>query len=108
MEDIKALKDKIDYYENKLGVGKFNPSLAAFEIYVEQLRQQTKYLKDFKLIEKIGNPAKDDPVYARSMDLIEGLPKMITEVFKLQIELKVEYSIEDENVRVKPIRAENM
>ena len=91
MSEVEELKKELEYYKKKLGVGEHDPTTNGFIVLVEQLRQRNEFLKDFKIKEKIGNAVKDDPVYARAMDLIDTLPKMISSVNALKLELNVQY-----------------
>jgi len=89
------LEREVDHYKKVLGVGVYNPAGEAFSVLVEQLRQRSEYIKNFKIVNSIGNVAKEDPVYARATDLIDTLPKMISQVNALSMELKIEYKPED-------------
>jgi hypothetical protein len=87
---------ELEHYKKLFGVGEHNPVLNAYKVYVNQLRQRVEYLNLFSLKSKISAPAKDDPEYARAMDLIDSLPKMITSVNDLQVQLKVTYNPDEE------------
>ena len=102
------LEKELAYYKQILGVGEHNPVLNAYKVYVNQLRQRVEYLNDFKLKSKISAPAKDDPEYARAIDLIDSLPKMITSVNDLQVQLKVTYNPEDEKPKQVPISPQSI
>lgn len=91
MEDIEALKKELDYYKKLFGIGKFDPATNGYMVLVEQLKQRNEFLNGFKISEKIGNAVKDDPVYARATDLIDSLPKMISSVNSLKLELGIEH-----------------
>lgn len=90
MSREQELEKKISEYERRMGIGDDDPAKDAYLVYVTQLRERTAFLKGFKLSEKIGNAVKDDPVYARAIDLIDSLPKMISSVTTLRIELKMD------------------
>lgn len=105
MEDI-DYKKRCEEYEKRMGIGQDDPAKDGYLVLVAQLRQQNEYLKDFRLKDKIGNAVKDDPVYARSMDLIEKLPKMISSVSVLRIELKMEG--EEKKSTYKPVTAKSI
>lgn len=100
MEDIEALKKELEYYKRLFGVGKYDPATNGYMVLVNQLKQRNQFLADFKINEKIGNAVKDDPVYARATDLIDGLPKMISSVNSLKMELKIEYDETEGRERV--------
>jgi len=102
------LEKELEHYKKILGVGEHNPVLNAYKVYVTQLRQRVQYLELFSLKSKITTPAKDDPEYERAMDLIDSLPKMITSVNDLQVQLKVTYNPEDEKPKQLPITAQSI
>lgn len=95
MEDIEALKKELEYYKKLVGTGQSDPATKGYMVLVQQLRQRNEFLDGFKISEKIGNAVKDDPVYARATDLIDSLPKMISSVNSLKLELGIEYNPED-------------
>lgn len=90
------LEKELEHYKKVLGVGEHNPVLNAYKVYVNQLQQRVEYLNVFQLKDKITKHAKDDSEYARAMDLIDSIPKMITSVNDLQVQLKVTYNPDDE------------
>lgn len=102
------LEKELEHYKKLFGVGEHNPVLNAYKVYVNQLRQRVEYLNLFSLKSKISAPAKDDPEYARAMDLIDSLPKMITSVNDLQVQLKVTYNPEDEKPKQLPITPQSI
>ena len=94
MSEVEQLKKEVDYYKKLLGVGEYNPTTNSFTVLIEQLKQRTDFLKEFKIKDKISSAVKDDPVYARAMDLVDTLPKMISSVNALRMELKIDYDPE--------------
>ncbi len=99
MDTVESLQKELDHYKKILGIGSYNPAGQGFAVLVEQLRQRTEFIKNFKISEKIGNVAKDDPVYARATDLIDGLSQMISKINGLAMELKIEYVPDDAEQR---------
>lgn len=108
MESIEELKKKIAEYEKRMGIGSFDPVRDGYMVLVDNLRQQNEYLKGFKIAEKIGNAVKDDPVYARSMELVEKLPKTISSISSLRQDLKMDGEDENEQHRVIPISPQSI
>ena len=102
------LEKELEHYKKVLGIGEHNPVLNAYKVYVNQLRQRVDYLGKFSLSAKITAPAKDDPEYARAMDLIDSLPKMITSVNDLQVQLKVTYNPEEDKPKQLPISPQSI
>lgn len=88
-ESAEELQKIIKEYEKILGIGEHDPMKNAFIIYVKILNQQSDYLKDFKIKDVIKTVDKDSPEYKRAMDMVDGLPKMITSVNDLKSVLKL-------------------
>jgi len=106
METIESLKKQIRELEKRMGIGEDDPAKEGYLVLVDMLRQRNKFLKEFKIDEKIGNAVKDDPVYARAIDLIDTLPKMISAVSSLRLELKIDG--EQNKSTYKPITAKEI
>lgn len=91
METIESLKNKLQEYEKRMGIGEFDPAKEGYLVLIEILRQQNDFLKDFKLKSKITSEEKADVVtYKNAKDLWENLPDMIKKVSILRVELKME------------------
>jgi len=88
MSDIN-FKERCEQYEKLLGIGDYDPVKNAFIVYVKMLNQQTEFLNDFKISSHIGDTDKDSPKYKRAMEMVDGLPKMITSVDELKSRLKL-------------------
>jgi hypothetical protein len=99
MDKATSLLKEIEHYKKVLGVAEYDPATNGYLVLIEQLRQRNEYLKEFKIKDNIGKAVKDDPVYARSIDLIDTLPKMVSSVNSLKLELKIEFNPEEGKVR---------
>lgn len=82
-------KKRCEQYEKILGVNDNDPVKNAFIVYVKMLNQQTAFLNEFKISEHISDTDKDSPKYKRAMEMVDGLPKMITSVDELKARLKL-------------------
>lgn len=89
MSEIDDLRKRVSEYEKILGIGENDPVKNAFIVYVRMLNQQTDFLKDFNIKTHIGKVDKDSPEYKRAMEMVDGLPKMITSVNDLKTTLKL-------------------
>lgn len=98
-DTVEELKKELEYYHRLFGIGEYDPAKKGYMVLVHQLRQRNEFIDGFKINEKIGNAVKDDPVYARATDLIDSLPKMISSVNSLKLELGIEYNPEDAKER---------
>lgn len=82
-------KKKCEHYEKLLGVGEYDPVKSAFIVLVKMLNQQSSFLNEFNIKSHIESSDKDSPKYKRAIDMIDGLPKMITAVNDLRATLKL-------------------
>jgi hypothetical protein len=82
-------KARCEQYEKILGIGDYDPVKNAFIVYVKMLNQQSEYLDKFRIAADIGTIDKDAPQYKRAMEMIDGLPKMITSVDELKTRFKL-------------------
>jgi|ERR1700743_387821 len=89
------MNEELDHYKKILGVGDI--ATRAYIAVVKVLEQQVDYLKDFNIKDTITKAAKDDPTYARSIEMWEELPEMVLKMKKLKDELGIEY-VEKEEV----------
>lgn len=83
------------HYKKLFGVGDI--ATRAYISIVKVLEQQVSYLDDFDLKASIGKVAKDDPIYARAIEMWEEMPDMVLKMKKLKDELGIEY-VEKEKV----------
>jgi len=82
-------KKRCEAYEKMLGVGDYDPVKSAFVVYVKMMNQQVDFLNDFNIKSNITESDKDSPKYKRAMEMVDGLPKMITAVNDLRSTLKL-------------------
>ena len=70
MSEIDELRKKILEYEKRMGIGEYDPAKEAYLVLVDILRQQTEFLKEFKLKSKISSDEKADTItYKNAKDL---------------------------------------
>lgn len=89
MTETEKILAENEHYKKLFGVGDI--ATRAYQAVVKVLEQQVLYLDKFKLDESIVKVAKDDPVYARAMEIWNGLPDMVLKMKKLKDELGIEY-----------------
>lgn len=106
MTELDKLREENQELKRRMGIGENDPAKDGYLVLVKMLRQQTAYLDKFDIASKISNLAKEDAVYPRAMDMIENLPKMITSVSNLRIELKMDG--EEKKSQYKPISAKEI
>jgi hypothetical protein len=97
-ETIEELKKKIEHYERKLGLARFNPAYDGFIVLNNLLKQQNEYLKTITIKELIVTEDKSkSSEYERAKGLWESLPKIISSLNSLKDELGMEFTKEDEH-----------
>lgn|SRR3990167_3581817 len=100
---VAVLEQTLSDYENE-------PTNNGYYAVKRIVNQQIKYLQGFVIKDKISGKASEDATYARTKDMWEGLPKMISDLNILKRDLKI--STEDEekdNQKIrKPITPESM
>lgn len=85
------MKNKIAEYERRMGIGENDPAKEGYLVLVNILRQQTEYLKVFKIKDMItSDDAAKKVEYKNAKDLWEGMSKMIESVSNLKVALKME------------------
>lgn len=107
-DTVDSLQAKILEYENRMGIGQFDPSKDGYLVLVNILQQQNDYLKTVKVAELLTKEDKSKAVseYERSKSLWEGLPEMIESVNNLKIALKMEG--EEKKSSYQPISAKQI
>jgi hypothetical protein len=85
----KDYKKLCEEYEQILGIGSNDIAKKAFLSLCRIVNQQTKRLNKFEIDKEIGQNPKEDKVYDRTMDIFSGMPKIISEINRLRIELSI-------------------
>jgi hypothetical protein len=94
-EDIQELKDRLSFFEKQISLYKDDPIKRGYFSLARIVNQQVDYLNSFNLKTEIGSNPKEDKTYDRASSLWEKLPKMISDLNALKIELKISQSDED-------------
>ena len=85
----KSIEEELAYYKKLFGIGDI--ATRAYVAVVKVLEQQVDFLQSFNVKDSITKAAKDDPVYARAIEMWEELPDMVLKMKKLKDELGIEY-----------------
>jgi len=94
-ESVESLKKKLAYYERKLSLGEQDVAVEGYAAYVNIVRQQVEYIKDFRIKENIEGKKSESAMYDRSESIWKNLPSMISSMNSLKLELKIEYDESD-------------
>src|ERR1700689_3964120 len=89
-DELETLKKQISVLEQRLALYENDPQKNGDYVFRRILNQQVEYLKGFTIKDKIQGKASEDATYARSKDMWEGLPKMISDMNTLKKELNID------------------
>lgn len=81
--------EKIQEYEEILGVNGKDIAKKAFLALCKVAKAQTKRLEIFNLDKEIAVNPKDDKIYDRTMGIVDSMPKMIKDIKSLREELGI-------------------
>lgn len=91
MAEIDELKKELEHYKKKFSVAEHDLAVDGYLAYVNLVRQQVEFIKDFKIKENIDGKKTETVLYERATSMGEGLPKMISSMNNLKLELGIEY-----------------
>lgn len=100
MEDTEALKKELEHYKTKFSIGQQDVAVNGYLAYVNIVRQQVEYIKEFKIKENIEGKKSESAMYDRTESIWKNLPAMITSMNNLKLELKIEYDETEGKERV--------
>jgi len=88
---IESLQKELEHYKRKFSVSQYDIAMDGYLAYVNFVKQQVEYIKKFKVEENIDGKKADTAGYDRAISMGESLPKMITSMNNLKMELKIEF-----------------
>lgn len=94
MEEVEKLQKELEHYKTKFSIGQQDVAVNGYLAYVNIVRQQVEYIKEFKIKENIEGKKSESAMYDRTESIWKNLPDMITSMNNLKLELGIEY---DEN-----------
>ncbi len=93
MAEIDELKKQLLFYKS-------DPEKRGYFALVRIVNQQIDYLNDFVVKSYVGGKASEDATFSRTKDMWENLPKMISALSDLKIQLRINKSDEEEDKKV--------
>lgn len=91
METIESLKKELEFYKKKFAIGDHDVAVNGYMAYVNIVRQQVEYVKDFNIKSNIEGKKSENAMYERTEAIWKNLPDMISSMNRLKMELKIEY-----------------
>lgn len=95
MEDIDRLKKELEYYKKKFSVAESNVGINGYLAYVNIVKQQVEYIKDFDIKANIEGKKSESAMYDRTEAIWKNLPTMISSMNSLKLELGIEFDDKD-------------
>jgi len=89
MSNYEKMQKELDHYKQLFGANDI--ATRGYKVIVKQLEQQIDFLNEFELKGKIGQAAKDDPVYERALKIFKEMPEVIMSLKDLKDKLGIEY-----------------
>lgn len=94
-EDIQELKDRLTFFEKQISLYKDDPIKRGYFSLARIVNQQIDILNSFNLKNEIGSNPKEDKTYDRVSTIWDKLPKLISDLNALKVELRISQSDED-------------
>jgi hypothetical protein len=100
--ELELLKEKLSLFENDAAKG-------GFYTLNRIVNQQIEFLNEFKIKSKISSDDKADMVeYKNAKELWENLPKMISSLNQLRIEMRIDGEEENNISKIVPISPQSI
>jgi len=88
MEDIQK---ELEFYKKKFSLAEHDVAINGYIAYVNIVRQQVDYVKDFNIKSNIEGKKSENAMYERTEAIWKNLPDMISSMNRLKIELNIQY-----------------
>ncbi len=89
MSELEQLQKENEELKKKLEAYEKDPQKRGYFGLMRIVNQQIDYLATFNIQSKISGKASEDATFARTQGIWENLPKMISSLNELRIELKI-------------------
>lgn len=99
-ETVEELKKELDYYKKKLSLAEHDIAVDGYVAYVNIVRQQVDYVKDFNIKANIEGKKSENAMYERTEAIWKNLPDMISSMNRLKLELNITYDPTDGKPKV--------
>lgn len=93
-ETEEKLLKELEYYKKKFSLAEHDVALNGYLAYVNIVKQQVAYIKDFDIKANIEGKKSESAMYDRTEAIWKNLPSMISSMNSLKIELNIPF---DEN-----------
>lgn len=107
-ENVEKLKKELEFYKKKLSLAEHDIALDGYMAYVNIVKQQVEYIKDFNIKSNIDGKKSESAMYDRSEAMWKNLPDMITKMNNLKDELQIEFDDKEGQPKQKPISPQSI
>lgn len=101
MSEIESLKTELAFYKEKFSVGESDLALKGYLAFVQFVKQQVEFIADFKIKENIEGKKTETAMYDRAVSMGEGLPKIISSMNTLKLELNIQFDESEGKPKIK-------
>lgn len=108
MEAIESLQQRLEKLEAENRLLRTDAATRGFWSLNNIINQQIDHLNGFTLSREIDKDPKESPRFARSKDMWENLPKLITALNTLRVEMKIDGDKEDKKENIIPLTPQLM
>lgn len=91
---------ELEHYKKIFSLKDSDLAVSGYIAYVNFVRQQVDYIKEFKVKDNIEGKKTETVVYDRAMSMGESLPDMISKMNRLKTELKIDFDPEADKPKV--------
>ena len=107
-EEVEKLQKELDYYKKKFSLAEHDVATNGYLAYVNIVKQQVEYIKDFKLKDNIDGKKSENAMYDRTESIWKNLPDMISSLNRLKVELNIEYDELDGQPKQKAVSPQSI
>lgn len=108
MESIEELKKELAHYQRLLGLAENDVSYKGYLAYVKIVRQQVEFLENFNIKSNIDGKKTETAIYERAESMWANLPKMVSQLNTLKLELKIEWDSEEGKTKKMPLSPQSI
>ena len=94
MATVQELEAKVSHYEKILKLAEHDLAHKGYVTFCKIIQQQVEFLDDFNIKSNIDGKKTETVMYERAESMWEKLPKNISALNALRVELKIEYDEE--------------
>lgn len=94
------LEKELEHYKKVFSLKEQDLAISGYIAYVNFVRQQVDYIKEFKVKGNIEGKKAETVVYDRAISMGESLPDMISKMNRLKIELKIDFDVDADKPKI--------